>query len=95
MSGERANSESLGRYRMIVIIINFRMSHLVEKDSLNIPINLFVGAEFSKSDNHSAGGISIRFPRVTRIRNDKDWNSATSLAELKVGREQLENNGFS
>ncbi|VDN27884.1 unnamed protein product [Cylicostephanus goldi] len=40
-------------------------------------------AEFSKSENHTAGGISIRFPRVTRIRDDKDWESATSLAELK------------
>ncbi|WKX95485.1 hypothetical protein Q1695_012163 [Nippostrongylus brasiliensis] len=41
------------------------------------------GAEFSKSDNHSAEGISIRFPRVTRIRKDKDWQSATNLKELK------------
>lgn len=55
----------------------------VIKDPKKAPVWEITGAEFSKSDNHSAGGISIRFPRVTRIRNDKDWNSATSLAELK------------
>lgn len=33
---------------------------------------------------HTADGISIRFPRVTRIRNDKDWASATNLNELRT-----------
>lgn len=32
---------------------------------------------------HTADGISIRFPRVTRIRHDKDWSTATSLNELR------------
>lgn len=40
------------------------------------------GAEFSKSEKHSAAGISIRFPRVTRIRSDKDIEDATNLKEL-------------
>jgi len=40
------------------------------------------GAEFSKSDIHSANKTSIRFPRVTRIRNDKNWETATTLKEL-------------
>ena len=33
---------------------------------------------------HTADGISIRFPRVTRIRHDKDWLTATTLDELRV-----------
>lgn len=33
---------------------------------------------------HTADGISIRFPRMTRIRDDKDWKSATNLHQLKV-----------
>lgn len=44
------------------------------------------GAEFTKHEVHTAAGISVRFPRVTRIRSDKDWKTATSLSELKVGR---------
>lgn len=28
--------------------------------------------------------MSIRFPRVTRIRDDKDWSTATDLSRLKV-----------
>ena len=42
------------------------------------------GAEFSKSEAHTADGISIRFPRCTLIRDDKDWKSATTLPQLKV-----------
>lgn len=42
------------------------------------------GAEFSKSTKHTADGISIRFPRVTRIRDDKDWETATDLEHLAV-----------
>lgn len=33
---------------------------------------------------HTADGISIRFPRVTRIRDDKDWETATNLHELRA-----------
>ena len=42
------------------------------------------GAEFSQSDAHTADGISIRFPRVTRVRDDKSWKEATNLTRLKV-----------
>eukprot|EP01147_Barroeca_monosierra_P002945 gene2945-5746_t len=47
------------------------------------PVWEVTGAEFSESTSHSADGISIRFPRVTKVRDDKDWESATTLAELK------------
>lgn len=50
----------------------------------NGPVWEITGAEFSKSDSHTAEGISIRFPRVTKIRGDKTWEEATNLAELKV-----------
>merc|ERR1712062_680677 len=42
------------------------------------------GAEFSQSSVHTAGGISIRFPRVTKIRDDKDWRTATDLPRLQL-----------
>ncbi|XP_014663885.1 PREDICTED: DNA ligase 3-like [Priapulus caudatus] len=47
------------------------------------PVWEIVGAEFSKSESHTADGISIRFPRVTRIRDDKDWETATNLNQLR------------
>ena len=43
------------------------------------------GAEFSKAEIHTAAGISIRFPRCTKMRDDKSWKEATSLGRLKVG----------
>jgi DNA ligase-3 len=48
------------------------------------PVWEITGAEFSNSDAHTAAGISIRFPRVTRIRDDKTWKEATNLDRLKV-----------
>jgi len=42
------------------------------------------GAEFTNQGVHTAEGISIRFPRVTQIRHDKDWTTATTLNELRV-----------
>lgn len=42
-----------------------------------------LGTELTKANLHTADGISVRFPRVTRIRDDKDWETATNLEELK------------
>ncbi|XP_062816539.1 DNA ligase 3 [Anolis carolinensis] len=47
------------------------------------PVWEITGAEFSKAEAHTADGISIRFPRCTRIRDDKDWTTATSLPQLR------------
>uniref|UniRef100_A0A3Q2QDJ7 ATP-dependent DNA ligase family profile domain-containing protein n=1 Tax=Fundulus heteroclitus TaxID=8078 RepID=A0A3Q2QDJ7_FUNHE len=51
--------------------------------SLQAPVWEITGAEFSKSEMHTADGISIRFPRMTRIRDDKDWKTATNLHQLR------------
>jgi DNA ligase-3 len=48
------------------------------------PIWEISGAEFSRSTRHTANQISIRFPRVKRVRDDKDWETATSLKELQA-----------
>lgn len=57
---------------------------LVARDPKNSQVWEIVGAEFTKAEVHTAAGISIRFPRVTRIRSDKTWKEATSLEELRT-----------
>ncbi|GAB6028919.1 DNA ligase 3 [Chamberlinius hualienensis] len=56
----------------------------VARDPKKSQVWEIVGAEFSKAEVHTAKGISIRFPRVTRIRDDKTWKEATNLQELEV-----------
>ncbi|VDN97993.1 unnamed protein product [Rodentolepis nana] len=47
------------------------------------------GAEFSRAGAHTAGagggleGISIRFPRVTRLISDRTWREATDVPRLE------------
>lgn len=55
----------------------------IAKDPKNQPVWEITGAEFTQHDVHTADGISIRFPRVTRIRSDKNWETATNLQELQ------------
>lgn len=52
-------------------------------DPTKMPVWEITGAQFSKSDIHTAAGISIRFPRITKQRDDKSYKEATSLNELK------------
>ena len=52
------------------------------KDPNVMPVFEITGAEYTKSDVHTAGSISIRFPRITKIRDDKSSKEATSLEEL-------------
>ncbi|NXG55021.1 DNLI3 ligase, partial [Hemiprocne comata] len=52
-------------------------------DPKQAPVWEITGAEFSRAEAHTADGISIRFPRCTRIRDDKDWKTATNLQQLK------------
>ncbi|XP_055938464.1 DNA ligase 3-like isoform X2 [Argiope bruennichi] len=55
----------------------------VSENPKESPVWEISGAEFSKAEIHTASGISIRFPRVSRVRTDKDWKTATNLNELK------------
>ncbi|KAL2742350.1 DNA ligase 3 isoform X1 [Vespula maculifrons] len=55
----------------------------VARDPKKQPVWEITGAEFTNQGVHTADGISIRFPRVTRIRDDKDWSTATNLNELR------------
>lgn len=55
----------------------------VVADPAMAPVWEIKGAEFTKSPKHTAGGISVRFPRVVKFRPDKDPASATTLAELQ------------
>ncbi|RZF40363.1 hypothetical protein LSTR_LSTR008793 [Laodelphax striatellus] len=67
----------------------------VAKDPKAQPVWEIQGAEFTQHEVHTAAGISIRFPRVTRIRSDKDWETATNLPELKVlFKKSKENSDF-
>ncbi|VDN21401.1 unnamed protein product [Dibothriocephalus latus] len=49
------------------------------------------GTEFTRAGDHTAGadnagakGISIRFPRVTKLRPDKTWKEATDVPRLEA-----------
>ncbi|XP_059207333.1 DNA ligase 3 isoform X1 [Centropristis striata] len=64
------------------IIKNYYPDFII-RDPQQAPVWEITGAEFSKSEMHTADGISIRFPRMTRIRDDKDWKTATNLPQLK------------
>ncbi|XP_061596279.1 DNA ligase 3 isoform X2 [Cololabis saira] len=66
----------------IKIVKNYYPDFII-RDPEQAPVWEITGAEFSKSEMHTADGISIRFPRMTRIRDDKDWKSATNLHQLK------------
>ncbi|KAM9729607.1 DNA ligase 3 [Menidia menidia] len=64
------------------VIKNYYPDFII-RDPERAPVWEITGAEFSKSEMHTADGISIRFPRMTRIRDDKDWKSATNLHQLR------------
>lgn len=54
-----------------------------------MPVWEIVGHEFTKHEVHTADGISIRFPRVLRVRDDKTWETATNVSELKVSLKKI------
>lgn len=56
---------------------------MIARDPLAMPVWEITGAEFTKSAHHTADGLSIRFPRITRQRDDKSPEQATSVQELQ------------
>ncbi|EDV94345.1 GH20153 [Drosophila grimshawi] len=48
-----------------------------------MPVWEITGAEFTQSEAHTAAGISIRFPRITRLRSDKSAMQANDLEHLE------------
>ncbi|CAL8364491.1 unnamed protein product [Lota lota] len=76
------------------IVKNYYPDFII-RDPQKAPVWEITGAEFSKSEMHTADGISIRFPRMTRVRDDKDWKTATNLPQLKeLFRISKENTDF-
>ncbi len=67
-----------------LIVSKTLVPDFVVNDPRKSPVWELTGAEFSKSNSHTADGISIRFPRVTRVRHEKSWNEATNLQQLKL-----------
>ncbi|KAH8409758.1 hypothetical protein KR222_004896 [Zaprionus bogoriensis] len=56
---------------------------VLAKEPLQMPVWEITGAEFTQSEAHTAAGISIRFPRITRLRSDKSAEQANDLAHLE------------
>ncbi|AAR83407.1 CNPV061 DNA ligase [Canarypox virus] len=48
------------------------------------PVWEIAGAEFTTSPSHTAANISIRFPRCVRVREDKDFKTASTLSDIKA-----------
>ncbi|OAF71034.1 hypothetical protein A3Q56_01173 [Intoshia linei] len=66
------------------VISDSLIPDFIIKDPKTAPIWEVSGAEFSKSDIHTADGMSIRFPRFTKVRYDKSFEQSTDLEYLKV-----------
>lgn len=64
----------------------------IAKDPKVMPVWEITGAEFTKSGEHTASGISIRFPRITRLRDDKTAEQANDLELLEKLYEASKNN---
>eukprot|EP01112_Ceratiomyxa_fruticulosa_P000135 TRINITY_DN10155_c0_g2_i1.p1 TRINITY_DN10155_c0_g2~~TRINITY_DN10155_c0_g2_i1.p1 ORF type:complete len:958 (-),score=247.00 TRINITY_DN10155_c0_g2_i1:54-2888(-) len=52
-------------------------------DPKHMPVWEIESAQFQDSTGHTSG-MSMRFPRVVKIRDDKDWEDATNLKQLKA-----------
>jgi len=66
-----------------LLIFNPMVPDFVVKNPRKAPVWEISGAEFTATTRHTSQ-IGIRFPRVKRVRDDKDWMTATNLIELKA-----------
>lgn len=66
-----------------LVVENPLVPDFVIKDPKKTDVFEITGSEFTKSTHHTANGISVRFPRVTRRRQDKSPNEATKMGELQ------------
>ncbi|AST09363.1 ATP-dependent DNA ligase [Murmansk poxvirus] len=65
-----------------LIINKIHYPDFIVVDPKESPVWEIIGSEFTSSKSHTAAGISIRFPRFSRERSDKDWKTSTHLKEL-------------
>jgi DNA ligase-3 len=56
--------------------------NVLAKDPFQMPVLEVMAAEFTESEIHTANSISMRFPRIVKIRDDKSPREATTLQEL-------------
>lgn len=77
-----AKTDSNTRLPSWISVSSGLIPNALAKDPNKMPVFEITGAEFTQSDVHTASSISIRFPRITKIRSDKSPKEATSLEEL-------------
>lgn len=85
------SGEDEGKTFKLVKSLAMKPDYIV-KDPKKAPVWELTGAELTKDDtssgngtaNHTANGISVRFPRINRERRDKNWETATSMEELEM-----------
>lgn len=63
-------------------VSNSLVPNFVVKDPTESAVWEIKGTSYSVSKSHTADGISVRFPRLVRFRDDKDSTTATNLEEL-------------
>lgn len=71
---------------------NSLIPDFIAKDPKLMPVWEITGAEYTKSGEHTASGISIRFPRITHLRDDKSAEQANNLEHLENMYEASKNN---
>lgn len=71
-----------------IVVNRIHTPDYIAKDPKSMPIWEVEGTEYLESVHHTADSISIRFPRMKKERDDKDWTSATSLEYLRALRDE-------